>query len=156
MLNKEIIQTIENQVVELISDQPELFLISVKGDAKNNFRVFLDGDNGVTIDACARLNRKLYKFIEAISGFEEGNFSLEVSSPGLDEPLHNPRQYRKNIGRPIEITLADGTVKEGVLKEFADGSVTLACTTGKGKKMEQFDVVIPETDIKTTKIKIVI
>lgn len=156
MLNTEIIQVIENQVVDLISDQPELFLISVKGDAKNNFRVFLDGDNGVTIDACARLNRKLYKIIEATEGFEEGNFSLEVSSPGLDEPLHNLRQYKKNIGRPVEITLADGTLKEGVLKEMDGESITLACTTGKGKKMEQFEVTIPFSDIKTTKIKIVI
>lgn len=152
----DIIQVIENQIVELIADQPEVFLVSVKADAKNNIKVFLDGDNGLTIDSCAKLNRKLYKIIEVMEGFEDGNFSLEVSSPGLDEPLHSFRQYRKNIGRPVEITLLDGTFKEGVLKEVSEEKLLIGYTTGKGKKQETHAEEIPMSGIKTTKIKIII
>lgn len=156
MKSGNIIQIVENQIVELIADQPELFLVSVKSDAKNNIKVFLDGDKGVTIDNCAKLNRKLYKIIEVMEGFEDGNFSLEVSSPGLDEPLHSFRQYRKNIGRTVEITLADGTPKEGVLKEVQKEKIAIEYTTGKGKKQETYTEEIPMDTIKTTKIKIII
>ena len=152
----DIIQVIENHVVELISDRPDLFLISVRGDMKNNFKVFVDGDNGITIDACARLNRKLYKIIEVMEGFEDGNFSLEVSSPGLDEPLRQIRQYKKNMGRPVEITLAGGTLKEGVLKDVQEHQLTIEYTTGKGKKMETIVEDIPQAEIKTITVKIII
>jgi ribosome maturation factor RimP len=151
-----IIQDIENHVVELISDQPALFLVKVRGDVKNNIQVYLDGDNGVTIDQCAKLNRKLYKILEATPGFEEGDFSLEVSSAGLDEPLQTLRQYTKNLGRPVEILLEDGTEKEGVLKEADEVTLVLECTTGKGKKQITEMVQIPVAGIKTTRIKIII
>ena len=52
-------------------------------------------------NAC-RFNRALYKKIEEANFFPHGDFSLEVSSPGLDEPLKLYRQYKKNIGRPVE------------------------------------------------------
>lgn len=156
MKSVDIIQIVENQIVELIAEQPDLFLVSVKSDAKNNIKVFLDGDNGVTIDNCAKLNRKLYKIIEATEGFEDGNFSLEVSSPGLDEPLHSFRQYRKNIGRPVEIVLADGTPKEGVLKEAQEEKIVIEYTTGKGKKQQTHTEELPMGNIKSTKIKIII
>ncbi len=60
-------------------------------------------------------NRALYKQIEAEGIFPDGDFSLEVSSPGLDEPLKLKRQYQKNIGRNVEVTLQDGSKKEGKL-----------------------------------------
>jgi ribosome maturation factor RimP len=151
-----IIQDIENHVVELISDQPALFLVQVKADVKNNIRIYLDGDNGVTIDQCAKLNRKLYKILETTPGFEEGDFSLEVSSAGLDEPLQTQRQYKKNIGRPVEVLLEDGTQQEGVLKEADEVKLVLECTTGKGKKQEIKMVEIPLAGIKATMIKIII
>ncbi len=55
------------------------------------------------------------KQIEEMAMFPAGDFSLEVSSPGLDEPLKMLRQYRKNIGRQVELTLQDGSKKEGKL-----------------------------------------
>jgi ribosome maturation factor RimP len=98
--------------------------------------VFIDGDKGVTIEDCIRLNRKLYKQLEEMAIYPDGDFSLEVSSPGVGEPLLLHRQYRKNIDRLLEVKLADGSVHTGTLKAATDSGITLETTTGKGKKAE--------------------
>ena len=81
------IQPIEALVQKLIDGVEDIFLVSVRIKPINNIKVFLDSDIGVNIDKCARLNRAMYKVIEEEAWHPEGNFSLEVSSPGVDEPL---------------------------------------------------------------------
>ena len=98
------IQPIEALVQKLIDGVEDIFLVSVRIKPINNIKVFLDSDIGVNIDKCARLNRAMYKVIEEEAWYPEGNFSLEVSSPGVDEPLRLPRQYKKNVGRNVEVT----------------------------------------------------
>ncbi len=51
--------------------------------------------------------------MEEAAIYPDGDFSLEVSSAGLDEPLKSLRQYKKNIGRLVEVQFQDGTQKEG-------------------------------------------
>ncbi len=70
-------------------------------------KVFIDGDQGISIEKCVMYNRALYKRLEEMQFFPDGDFSLEVSSPGLDEPLKLLRQYKKNVGRLVEIVLQD-------------------------------------------------
>jgi ribosome maturation factor RimP len=86
--------------------------------------------------------------------YPDGNFSLEVSSPGLDEPLKKRRQYKKNIGRFVDITLLDGTKKEGKLLEVTEDSVLIEWEEGKGKKKTTKQESILFDQIKTTKIQI--
>ena len=78
----------------------------------NNIKVFLDADLGISIDKCVSYNRALYKEIVESGIFPDGDFSLEVSSPGLEEPLKLRRQYQKNIGRNVEVMLKDGMRKD--------------------------------------------
>jgi ribosome maturation factor RimP len=78
-----------------------------------------------------------------------------VSSPGLDEPLKLHRQYLKNIGRSVEVTLLDGTKTEGVLKEAAEEQITVEETKGKNKKKETVLHTIPFNNIKTTKVQVI-
>jgi ribosome maturation factor RimP len=92
--------------------------------------------------------------MEAMELYPEGDFSLEVSSAGLDQPLKMHRQYLKNIGRSVEISLADDTEKEGLLVEVSDDDITIEYTEGKGKKAELISLTIPFTDIKETKVQI--
>ena len=120
----------------------------------NNIKVFIDGDNGITIEKCVQFNRKLYKLIEEAALYPEGDFSLEVSSPGVDEPLKIQRQYNKNIGRNIEIIFLDGTKKEGKLLQVAEADIIIEFTEGKGKKATTQQLVIPFNNIKTTTVQV--
>lgn len=145
---------LEQLVNGLISGEPDLFLVEVKIKPTNNFKVFIDGDQGVSIERLVHYNRKLYKLIEETGSFPDGDFSLELSSPGLGEPLKLRRQYQKNTGRYAELTLADDQKIEGKLTGVTDDSVTVEETKGKGKKAETITHSIHFDNIKTTKIQI--
>ena len=148
------IQAVEHKVEALISAEPELFLVEVKIKPTNNIKVFIDGDQGVSIEKLVQYNRKLYKEIEASDMFPNGDFSLEVSSPGLDEPLKIHRQYLKNIGRFVEVTEKDGSKKEGKLISVTEQAITVEEQRGKGKKIEIVQHTISFNNIKTTKVQI--
>ncbi|HEX5026488.1 MAG TPA: ribosome maturation factor [Agriterribacter sp.] len=145
---------IEQMVSALLSDNPDYFLVEIKILPPNNIKVFLDADGGVSIDKCVKYNRALYKQIEESGLFPNGDFSLEVSSPGLDEPLKMKRQYVKNTGRQVEVILHDGTKLEGKLMTVNDGVIQLEEVKGKNKKKEILEHTIHLDNIKTTKIKI--
>jgi ribosome maturation factor RimP len=148
------IQAVEHKVEALISAEPELFLVEVKIRPANNIKVFIDGDQGVSIEKLVLYNRRLYKEIEESTMFPNGDFSLEVSSPGLDEPLKLFRQYVKNIGRFVDVTEVDGSKKEGKLISATEKAIVVEEQRGKGKKLEIVEHTIPFENIKTTKIQI--
>ena len=155
-MSETLIQTVEKLVTDLLTEEKGDFLVSVKINPTNNIKVFVDsdGEGGMTIDKCVRYNRALYKQLEEQAIFPEGNFSLEVSSPGIDEPLKLTRQYQKNKGRLIEVTFTDDSVKLGTLLEVTDEDIIIEQTTGKGKKAETHQFVIPFSNIKTTTVQI--
>jgi ribosome maturation factor RimP len=139
---------------EMIAEDPGYFLVDVKLNPGNKIQVLLDADEGVSLNKCVSYNRSLYKSIEEKSLFAPGDFALEVSSPGLDEPFKLPRQYHKNVGRAVEIILKDGRKISGKLLA-AEPDILLEETKGKGKKQEIITHTIPLDQIKTTKIQIV-
>lgn len=149
-----LLKQIEDFINVLLQNETEYFLVDLKIKPTNNIKVFIDGDNGITIEKCIYFNRKLYKTIEEANFFEEGNFSLEVSSPGVGEPLKLHRQYKKNIGRNIEILFLDNTIKEGKLITVTTDSIVIEHTIGKGKKAETQQLVVPLINIKTTTVQI--
>src|ERR1700755_2003193 len=109
------IQSIEERVKGLLEAHPSHFLVEVRIKPTNNIKVFIDSDEGVVLSDLIEYNRKLYKQLEESGQYPDGNFSLEVSSPGLDEPLKLIRQYQKNSGRYVEVTLLEGSKIEGKL-----------------------------------------
>jgi len=76
-------------------------------------------------------NRKLYKDIEENGFFPNGDFSLEVSSPGLDEPLKLHRQYLKNVGRNVEVIRKDGIKTEGKLVGVSGTDIVIEEVRGR-------------------------
>jgi ribosome maturation factor RimP len=92
--------------------------------------------------------------MEEAAWFPEGDFSLEVSSPGIDEPLILNRQYVKNMGRKVEVTFLDETIKEGVLKTVTENDILIEWTEGKGKKAAVQTLLIPFDQIKTTIVQV--
>ena len=155
-MNDTPLQTIEKMINDLLAAEKGDFLVSLKIKPTNNIKIFVDsdGEGGMSIDKCVRYNRALYKKIEEDALFPDGNFSLEVSSPGIGEPLLLTRQYHKNKGRLIEVTFTDDTVKEGKLLEVTENDIIIEQTTGKGKKAETHQFVIPFGNIKTTTVQI--
>jgi len=150
----DIVKQIEDWLQVTFADNPALFLVSIKVKPTNNIKIFIDGDEGFPIDMCVRINRKLYKLIEENEFYPEGDFSLEVSSPGIEEPLKLHRQYTKNIGRDIEIIFKDLSIKEGKLIAVAESDIILEQTEGKGKKAVLQQLVIPLSNIKSTTVQI--
>lgn len=148
------IRTIEQKVSDLLVSDPGYFLVEVKINAGNNVKVFVDADQGASIDKLVQYNRSLYKQIDGSGLFPDNNFSLEISSPGLDEPLKMYRQYLKNKGRLIEVIEQDGARKEGKLLEVTDMGIVLEEEKGKGKKKEIMAHSILFDHIKSTKIQI--
>lgn len=138
----------------LLQSEPNYFLVDLKVKPTNNIKVFIDGDEGITIEKCIYFNRKLYKLIEEAGIYEEGNFSLEISSPGVGEPLKLKRQYQKNIGRNIEVIFIDESKKDGKLLDVMEDSILVENTTGKGKKAVTQQLVISFLNIKTTTVQI--
>jgi ribosome maturation factor RimP len=132
----------------------DIFLVDLKVKPTNNIKIYLDADSGLGIERCIKINRALYKQIEEQGLYPDGDFSLEVSSPGVDEPLKLLRQYIKNKGRNVEVTYNDGTKKEGKLLEVGEDSITIEYTEGKGKKAVVHQPTIPFAEIKQTKVLI--
>lgn len=142
------IKAIEGLIEKLIEGDSDIFLVSLRVKPTNNFKVYLDADSGLSIEKCIKINRSLYKTIEEQGWYPEGDFSLEVSSPGVDEPLKMLRQYKKNAGRKLEVTFTDDTKLEGKLTSVEENSIQLEYTEGKNKKAVTHHREIAFSDIK--------
>ena len=149
------VQVIERMLEAILANDPAYFIVEIRIKPTNNIKVFLDGDGGISIEKCVFYNRILYKQIEEAGMFPDGDFSLEISSPGLYEPLKLMRQYKKNVGRKVEVLLKDGVKTEGKLLEVDEGQIVVEEIRGKNKKQEIIQHNIPFDSIKSTKIQIV-
>lgn len=132
---KKLEREVEAYVSDLISEDPSLFIVSVelKGNTGNQRLVIsLDGDSGVSIDACVSVSRRLSAILEE-KDLIDGKYHLEVTSAGIDQPLTSERQYRKNIGRSLKVKLLDGEKVEGQLMDVKIQGISL---TIKEKKKE--------------------
>jgi ribosome maturation factor RimP len=152
MIKEDQIETIKGLIDSLIEE--DMFLVDVRIKPINNIKVFLDADKGLPIERCIRINRALYKLLEEKNLYPDGDFSLEVSSPGVDEPLKLHRQYKKNTGRDVSVTLIDGTVNTGKLSAVNEDEFLITYTEGKGKKAVEKELTIPFSDVKQTKVLI--
>ena len=114
-----------------------VFIVGVnvsESAVKQKVTIVADGDNGISIDQCASISRRLARRIEETYG-EEIPYTLEVTSPGADQPLVYPRQYKRHVGRKLKVTLQDGSEKSGELTEVtATGIVISEEKKEKGKK----------------------
>lgn len=139
--------------MEPLLEGTDIFIVGIKIKPINNIKVFLDADSGFSIDKSATINRKLYAGIEEAGMFPDGDFSLEVSSPGIDEPLSQRRQYVKNVGRKVTVTHVDDSEVTGLLKEVGEEEITVEVKAAKQKPAELKQ--IPFSNIKKTIVQII-
>lgn len=141
---------------EAFEEYENLFLIDLKIKGNNEIVVVIDGDQGVTVQDCINVSRKVEHNLDR----EEEDFSLEVMSAGATEPLINTRQYKKNEGRDLEVVLQDGSKIAGNLIQVHNEGIVLFWKervpkeVGKGKMTVEKEEVIAFDAIKQAKVKI--
>lgn len=132
-----------------LAQHPDLFLIDFSISADSKISVVIDGDNGVNLQDCIDVSRSIEHNLDR----EEHDFSLEVASAGATAPLKFPRQYRKNIGRILEVTTEQETI-EGKLIDADETSIKMEWKArepkkiGKGKETVLKNAEIPYISIK--------
>ena len=92
-------------------------------------RVVVDKDGGVTLDDVADISRTISEVLDRVDQTEPGllgaAYVLEVSSPGVDRPLTEPRHWRRNVGRLVVATSREGAALTGRICAADDDGVTL-------------------------------
>lgn len=100
-------------------------------------RLTIDKPGGITLDDCVSVNRRVSLLLDAQDPIE-GSYRLEVSSPGLDRKLKNPKDFEYFAGRKVKLQTREG-VYRGTIKGLAGDKVLL--------DIEGADVSIPIKDI---------
>ena len=149
-------ETVERLVNEAVGENERLFLIELSFSSENKIIVIVDGDDGVPLKECMRISRHVEHNLDR----EEEDFSLEVTTPGAASPIINKRQYRKNIGRILQVK-TDSENFEGTLIDSNDESITLEWKArepkpiGKGKVTVVKNKILAYDTIKEAKVKII-
>jgi ribosome maturation factor RimP len=127
---------------QLKNDQFIVDIVASSRPGPKKISVILDGDTGISIDDCAEVSRQLSKHLDESSLIDD-NYILEVSTPGLDQPLKLRRQYKRNIGRKLRVQKVDQTLVEGKLSVVDEELITLIEEIGNGKKTEVRETNVP-------------
>lgn len=123
---------LEAQLAEI--EDAKYFLVDIDWKASSNrLVVYLDSDEGVTLEACRGISRKLERSLDA-EGILGEEYALDVSSPGLDRPLTSLRQFKKNIGRLLNIVMVEGQPIKGKLSSVNEEAITIMPQVRRGKQ----------------------
>ena len=142
-------QQVENDVMaiaeELLKDQSEIELVDVEYVKERDWylRVFIDKAGGIEIDDCQALSERLEKVLDE-KDIIRVSYILEVSSPGLDRQLKKPRDFVREQGKKVDVTLyapVDGTKEfTGVLEGYDEDAKTVTID-GKAWPLENISVI---------------
>ena len=130
---------LKEQIIGLLTpllEDDKYFIVEIQvspSKIRQKVTVLIDSDEGISIDECAEISRKLGDLIEE-QGIFPNAYTLEVSSPGVDYPLAMPRQFRKNIGRTLKVILPEGIEKKGQLLSASEEGFVLLEELKKKKK----------------------
>ena len=148
MITEELIRQYTNEQLE----GSNKFLISVKVKNGNNITIVIDGDEPLRIEDCIGVSRHIEEKLDR----DIEDFELRVFSAGIDQPFVQLRQYIKNIGREVEVSLMDGAVIKGILLSANEQNIQLKEKIAKRKKQAigssaEDSLTIPFSEIKQTK-----
>ena len=122
------------ELIEPVAAAAGLDLESVRmsvAGKRRLLRIVVDGDHGVSLDDAADVSREISAMLDEGNALGEVPYTLEVSSPGVDRPLTEPRHWRRGVGRLVKVKVAgEGTVEGRILAADADG-VTLELAEGE-------------------------
>ncbi len=144
MIEKKIRDVLEEKLSE--EGFEDCFIVSVS--VKNNSKVLvhIDCDSGFPIRKCVSVSRRVESFLDETLLLGE-KYTLEVSSPGLDNPLLLPRQYRNNIGRDLSVKIDENTKIIGTLISSDEEGIVLERNDSK-KNKKKSDAVGEEKNVR--------
>ena len=132
---------VEKLVQKALDENPSLFLIDFHLGLNHSIKVVLDGDKGVSLQECIRVSRAVEHNLDR----ETQDFSIEVTSAGVGEPLLLPRQYINNVGRKIEVTDSEGSVYTGTLDSVSQAGFCLSWKQREPKPFGKGKVTVKKT-----------
>jgi len=147
---------VKELVDEALAENTSLFLLDLNFGADNSIKVIVDGDSGVPLSECIRISRNVEHNLDR----ETEDFSLEVTTPNITDPLVHARQYNKNLGRTLIIRTKEGKF-EGKLEAIRDNEIVLTWKQrepkpiGKGKITVEKQQAFPLDTIEQAKVKII-
>ncbi len=149
----------EEQVYKLVEEKLQgtgHFIVDIKVGPTNKIIIEIDDDKGISIQDCVEVS----KYVEQGLDRENEDFELQVSSPGLSQPLKIFRQYIKNVGRDVEVVMKEGNKLEGTLLAATEDGITIEVEEKvkdektKKKKTIRKALKLKFEEIKETKIVI--
>jgi ribosome maturation factor RimP len=147
-------EILKKNIEELITpklDEMNLFLVDVVIGANFKIQVFADGIPSITIKQCTELSRFLESYLDEEASVPE-KYTLEVSSPGMTNPLRVNQQYKKRIGSTLKITLNNGDQVAMILKEVDNDTLFGLRTKIEEKKTKKPIKKINEEDLESISI----
>ena len=133
MSKKEIYEQKAEALVSPIVEKYGFELVDVeyvKEGGSFYLRAYIDKPGGITVDDCETVSREFSDKLDEADFIEEA-YIMEVSSPGLGRPLKKEKDFKRNIGKEVEIRTYRPIDREkefyGVLKAYDENSVTIDC-----------------------------
>jgi ribosome maturation factor RimP len=128
----EITHFIHEALDELFADGPlaDCFVVEIVQGGRRGVTVFFDSDSGVSLDKCRQVSRFLESRLDE-QQFHNGEYVLDVSSPGVDRPLTQWRQYPRHKGRKLLVVLKEEGQIEGKLTDVGLESIMLEVNTSE-------------------------
>ncbi len=146
------------QAIEGHCEASNVYLVEVRlrGSAKRPIvEVFVDSETGVSLDTCSGISSFVGALLDSDRDFPS-SYRLDVSSPGIDRPLTQAWQFRKNVGRLLRIRLLEDEEFKGRLLEVRDSMLLLERgKQGKSRKSDEaLKIEIPLTSIQSALVEI--
>ena len=147
---------LKDQISELITpalQQAGYFLEDVNLVTPGQHRIvtiIVDGERALNLDQVTVATKMISELLDEAQFMGETPFTLEVTSPGVDRPLTQPRHFSKNTDRLLKVVKTDGEVVTGRISSNTENDVTLLVT----EKKESKDVVLTFSEIKRATVEI--
>ena len=138
-------------IIEEELKETDSFLVGVDSNqAETSIRFFIDGIDGVSIQLCTQLSRKVSRILDE-EYTDDQPIRYEISSPGAEQPLVDLRQFYKHIGRELEVELTTGEIYTGELIQILDDTIKLSVLISKHKSEEK-TIVFNQINKSTVKL----
>lgn len=150
-------ERVKELLSEALAENEDLYLISLSFLPDNKILVEVDGDKGINLKECMRISRHIEHNLDR----EEEDFGLEVTSPDIANPLKVKRQYKKNIGKILQVKTIANEKYEGTLIDIDEDQIFLEWKArepkplGKGKVTVVKNAAIEYKNIEESKVKII-
>ncbi len=135
------------ELAETVLEGRPLFVVDVQAKGQKGSRtvwIYIDSvEGGVNLDECAKISEELSLLFDAHNVID-GSYRLNISSPGLDRPLVDRRQYLKNVGRNAAVRFSkagDEQRIEGIIKRFEEDRLIIQKKDGSTESVDYGNIL---------------